>query len=73
MGGVVGRRQFLFDLWGDTVNTAARITACADANTVFVSQQIWHRVGDQGHGTNRGSFELKGKGKIELVQCHTVR
>jgi len=72
VAGIVGRRQFLFDLWGDTVNTAARITACADVNSVFVSQHLWHRVGDQGHGTSRGSYDLKGKGRIELVHCHAM-
>ena len=69
VAGVIGRRQFLFDLWGDTVNTAARITACAGANAVFVSAAEWAPIRGRCRARSQGFHELKGKGRLELVEC----
>lgn len=72
VAGVIGRRQFLFDLWGDTVNTAARITACANANSVFLSAALWQRIQDRCRARSQGLYELKGKGPLELVECEGI-
>jgi adenylate cyclase len=69
VAGIVGRTQFLFDLWGDTVNTAARIGASAQINSVFMSSLEWMRIRSQCRARSRGSIDLKGKGCIELVEC----
>jgi class 3 adenylate cyclase len=68
MAGVVGSRQYLFDLWGDTVNTAARVQTRADPGTVTLSRDAWERVCHCCAGTSRGAVELKGKGPVELVR-----
>jgi adenylate cyclase len=72
VAGVVGHRQFLFDLWGDTVNTAARVTGCARTNSVFLSRATWGLIAERCRGQSQGMFELKGKGQVELVECHAV-
>lgn len=72
VAGVIGRRQFLFDLWGDTVNTAARITACANANSVFLSAALWRGISDRCRARSQGFYELKGKGQLELVECEWI-
>jgi class 3 adenylate cyclase len=72
VAGVIGRRQFLFDLWGDTVNTAARITACANANSVFLSAALWQPIRDRCRARSQGLHELKGKGQLELVECEGI-
>jgi len=72
VAGVIGRRQFLFDLWGDTVNTAARITACANANSVFLSAALWQPIRDRCRARSQGLYELKGKGQLELVECEGI-
>ena len=41
IAGLVGRRQFLFDIWGDTVNTAARIESHGIAGAINVSGDAW--------------------------------
>ena len=41
MAGVLGQRQYLFDLWGDTVNTAARIESNGVAGAVNLSREAW--------------------------------
>jgi adenylate cyclase len=68
MAGVVGRRQYLYDLWGDTVNTAARIQSAAEPGTVTLSRAAWERVADKCRGTSRGAVTVKGKGEMELVR-----
>jgi adenylate cyclase len=72
VAGIVGRRQFLFDLWGDTVNTAARVVARANVNSVFMSGATWMRIRDRCRARSQGLFELKGKGSLELVECYEV-
>jgi CheY-like chemotaxis protein len=68
MAGVVGSRQYLYDLWGDTVNTAARIQSAAQPGTVTLSRMAWDRVADKCRGTSRGVVVIKGKGEMELVR-----
>jgi class 3 adenylate cyclase len=68
MAGVVGTRQYLFDVWGDTVNTAARVQSAAEPGTVTLSRAAWNQVADRCRGTSRGEVVIKGKGPMELVR-----
>jgi class 3 adenylate cyclase len=69
VGGVVGRTKFSFDLWGDTVNVAARLSAIGDDGAVHLSADAFERV--RGRLTVRtvGRVPLKGKGELEVYQC----
>jgi adenylate cyclase len=69
VGGVIGQKQFSFDIWGDTVNIAARITDQAEPSGVLVSATIWRNSADVFEGRSKGMVELKGKGTLELIQC----
>jgi class 3 adenylate cyclase len=69
VAGVIGHRQFMFDLWGDTVNTAARIVSQADPGAVVVSDATWRQVKDRCRGRSFGFVDLKGKGRVELIEC----
>lgn len=64
VAGVVGRSQYLFDLWGDTVNTAARVEAAGESGAVCVSEQVWEVVGASCTGTALAPIEMKGKGRL---------
>ncbi len=68
VGGVLGRRQYLFDLWGDTVNTAARMESHGIAGRVVLSQTAWERIADISQGTSLGTVSVKGKGGMEMVR-----
>jgi len=68
VAGVVGSRKFLFDLWGDTVNVAARIAEWAPADSVVMSADAWAQVSDTCAGEPLGPVDLKGKGAVELVR-----
>lgn len=73
VAGIVGKQQFLFDLWGDTVNMAARVGACAGVNSVFMSGLEWMRIRDRCQARSHGAFDLKGKGRVELVECLAIQ
>jgi adenylate cyclase len=73
VAGIIGQRQYGFDLWGDTVNTAARISALASPGAVVTSSATWHRVHNRAHGRSLGFVDVKGKGPIELIECLEVR
>ena len=68
IAGVVGNRQFLFDLWGDTVNTAARLESYGIPGTVNVSAQAWSAIEGLVYGESRGLVTVKGKGDIEMFR-----
>ncbi|MCA9661854.1 MAG: response regulator [Myxococcales bacterium] len=66
VGGVVGDRQFSFDVWGDTVNTAARIESNGLPGEVCVSEALAEALPDA-YATRRvGVRELKGKGSVAI-------
>ena len=69
VAGILGRRQFLFDLWGDTVNTAARIAEYAPAGSVVLSSDGWYQIRDNYRAKSHGRVMLKGKGEIELIEA----
>ena len=69
VAGVVGSRRFLYDLWGDTVNTAFRLAEHASPGRVVMTAATWTRIENRCRGRTRGSVELKGKGELELVEC----
>ena len=63
--GVVGSLKFYYDIWGDTVNLAARLQTAAEPGTIRVSETIAANL-DQGYQfESRGKTPLKGKGELE--------
>ncbi len=69
VAGVIGRRNYGYDLWGDTVNIAARIVDQAERGSVLVSSATWRRLGGAFQGVSKGLVDLKGKGDLELIEC----
>ncbi len=67
LAGVVGRQQNLFDIWGDSVNTAARVESNGEIGEVTVSAEAWLQVADRCRGRAR-TVDAKGKGPLEVVQ-----
>ena len=67
MAGVVGYHQYLFDLWGDTVNTAQRIESNGRVNSVNLSAAAWKRVANCLDVPLRSIVTIKGKGDLEIL------
>jgi class 3 adenylate cyclase len=67
VSGVLGRRQSLFDLWGDTVNIAARLESHGDAGCVNLSVEAWEQIRSSLAGERHSFRELKGKPGLTKV------
>ena len=72
VAGVVGRKQYLYDLWGDTVNTAARVESHGARAGVSVSATAWARIKDVARGESLGLMPVKGKGEMEIFRVLEV-
>lgn len=66
MTGIVGTQSFQFDIWGDTVNTAARLESKAKTGSIIISEEAYKKVEGQVKVDNLGPIEIQGKGKLNL-------
>jgi adenylate cyclase len=73
IAGVVGRRKYQYDVWGDTVNTAARLEQAAPPGSLCVESVLWSRLSERYDGQALGLVPLKGKGARELFRIDGVR
>lgn len=69
VAGVVGREKFSFDLWGDTVNVAARLSALGTTPAVHLSADAWRQVAGRCRGEALGPLVVKGKSEIDVHRC----
>lgn len=68
VAGVLGRRQYLFDLWGDTVNEAARLESHGVAGSITLSVEAWSKIANLAIGESLGKIPVKGKGDLEIIR-----
>ncbi len=66
ISGVVGKNKFAFDIWGDAVNTAARMESSGEIMKVNISGSTYALVKDYFECTPRGKIKAKNKGEIEM-------
>ena len=64
IAGVIGRRKFIYDLWGDTVNTASRMESHGLPGRIQVAAATYERLRDRYRFEERGEIEIKGKGQL---------
>lgn len=72
VAGVIGRRRFSYDLWGDTVNTAARMAGLAEPGSVIVADSTASLLDGAAHLESRGETEVKGKGPMKVWHLKAV-
>jgi class 3 adenylate cyclase/sensor domain CHASE-containing protein len=66
VAGVIGTKKFLYDLWGDTVNTASRMESTGSPGRIQVTESTSQRLGDSFHFEAMGERDIKGKGRIPV-------
>lgn len=66
VAGVVGSRKFAYDVWGDTVNIAARMEQSGQPGDINVSEAVYAMAKDDFEFNYRGEVEAKNKGKMKM-------
>jgi class 3 adenylate cyclase len=64
VAGVIGRARFIYDLWGDTVNTASRMESHAEPGTIQVTPSTYDRLRQRYELRPRGHDRRQGKGQM---------
>ena len=64
IAGVIGIRKFIYDVWGDTVNTASRLESQGAPGRTHVSETVFERLQGRFAFESRGTIELKGRGPM---------
>ncbi|HEX6075989.1 MAG TPA: adenylate/guanylate cyclase domain-containing protein [Micromonosporaceae bacterium] len=62
VAGVIGRRKFIYDLWGDTVNAASRMESHGVPGSIQVTAPVYERLRDRYEFESRGTIQVKGMG-----------
>ena len=66
IGGIVGIKKFAFDIWGETVNTAARMEQSSEVGKVNISESTFQLVKDDFRCEHRGKVVVKHIGEIDM-------
>jgi class 3 adenylate cyclase len=66
VAGVIGKRKFIYDVWGDTVNTASRMESHALPGAIQVSENAQIRLANDFLLEDRGEIDVKGKGTMHV-------
>jgi class 3 adenylate cyclase len=65
IAGVIGRKKFCYDLWGDTVNTASRLESHGAPGRIHVSEQVYHHLKGRFAFESRGEVAVRSKGTMQ--------
>jgi class 3 adenylate cyclase len=65
VAGVIGRKRFLYDLWGDAVNMASRMESHGMPGRIQITRATYELLADEFECQPRGTIAVKGKGQVE--------
>jgi adenylate cyclase len=66
IGGVIGKRKFVYDVWGDAVNVASRMESHGMSNTIQITRATYDLIKEGFVYEPRGKVDVKGKGEMEV-------
>jgi adenylate cyclase len=73
VAGVIGTKRFLYDLWGDAVNTASRMESHGTPGEIQITRATYELLKDEFVCRHRGTIDVKGKGEMETWYLVGVR
>ncbi len=72
VAGIVGVKKYAYDIWGDTVNTAARMEQHSEAGKINISESTYLQINQHFVCTPRGPVQAKNKGNINMYFVESV-
>jgi adenylate cyclase len=66
VAGVLGKRKLFYDVWGDTVNTAARMEAYGLPDRIQVTEAVYKQLHEEYAFEQRELIDVKGKGPMQV-------
>jgi guanylate cyclase len=66
LAGVIGRKKFIYDLWGDAVNTASRMESHGAGGLIQITRATYELIKNDFVCEPRGTVNVKGKGDMEV-------
>jgi len=73
IAGVVGVKKFAYDIWGDTVNVAARMESQSEAQKINISQSTYDLIKEEFSCESRGSMDVKNMRDLEMYYVENRR
>lgn len=66
VAGVVGKKKYAYDLFGDTVNTASRMESNGEVGRINISETTYELIKGKYNCFHRGQINVKGKGNLNM-------
>lgn len=73
VAGIIGTKKTSFDVWGDTVNIAARAEQHAEPNTINITKVIAEKICDYFNLTHRGEIPMKYGGSLDMYTLESIK
>jgi len=73
IAGVIGKKKFAYDIWGDTVNTASRMESAGEVGKVNISGETFKHIEAYFDCEYRGKIVAKNKGEIDMYFVHGLK
>ncbi len=73
VAGIVGTTKFSYDIWGDTVNIAARMESYAESGKINLSENTYELIKEQFNCIDRGELTVKNRGNMKMYYINEVK
>ena len=66
VAGIIGRKKFIYDLWGDAVNMVSRMESHGQSEAIQITHATYELIKDDFVCETRGTIDVKGLGEMEI-------